>query len=63
METISKLEAPSSSLGEPVDNWASPLMPGPNKFMGRYSCPEILAAEKHTAEIYQAYRGHDAAWN
>ena len=38
-------------------------MPGPNKFMGRYSCLEILSAEKHTAELYHAYRGHDAVWN
>ena len=48
-------------VGDPVDSRPAPL-PGPVTLTGRYGRLERLNAERHTADFWEAVRGHDGIW-
>ena len=48
-------------VGAPVDSKPAPL-PGPVTLTGRYGRLEWLSAERHTADFWEAVRGHDDIW-
>ena len=50
-------------LGPIVDKWVPPPRPSPQQFSGRFVHLEVLSAKCHAAELYQAFRGHDAVWD
>jgi RimJ/RimL family protein N-acetyltransferase len=49
--------------GTLVENWSPPILPFHQKIAGRYVHLELLSAEKHAADLYQAYRDHDSVWD
>ena len=50
-------------LGTLVKNWSPPILPGHKIMAGRYVRLELLSAQKHAADLYQAYRSHDGVWD
>jgi RimJ/RimL family protein N-acetyltransferase len=43
-------------------NWKPVAVPGPVTLRGRYVTLEPLDAERHTAALWEAVRGHDEVW-
>ena len=50
-------------LGEPVEGWTPPDRPGPRKISGHYVELELLSAQKHAANLFQSFQGHDDVWD
>lgn len=50
-------------LGTLLKNWSPPILPGLQTMAGRYVRLELLSAQKHAADLYQAYRGHGGVWD
>ncbi len=50
-------------LGERVEGWTPPERPGPQKINGQYVKLELLCAQKHAADLFQAFQGHDDVWD
>lgn len=50
-------------LGERVEGWTPPERPGPEKIIGQYVELELLSAQKHTANLFQSFQGHDDVWD
>jgi RimJ/RimL family protein N-acetyltransferase len=50
-------------LGKPVEGWRAPPRPEGLKLTGRYAALEPLAADRHAADLFRAFDGHDALWD
>ena len=50
-------------LGERVEGWTPPKRPGPEKIIGHYVELELLSAQKHAANLFQSFQGHDDVWD
>ncbi len=50
-------------LGERVEGWRPLKRPGPQKIYGQYVEMELLSAQKHAADLFQSFRGHDDVWD
>jgi RimJ/RimL family protein N-acetyltransferase len=50
-------------LGEKVENWTPPPRPEGEDMTGRYVQLERLDANRHAADLFRAYSGHDALWD
>ena len=50
-------------VGTLLKNWSPPVLPGPQIIVGRYVRLELLSAQKHAADLYETYRGHDGVWD
>lgn len=49
--------------GAILPNWAPPPPPGPEAIDGQVVRLERLSADRHAADLFDAYRGHDALWD
>ncbi len=49
--------------GQPVPDWSTPSAPKGASLSGRYAEIHLLDAELHTAELFEAYTGHDQVWD
>ena len=50
-------------LGDRVEGWTAPVRPGPKKIAGHYVELEVLSAQKHAADLFQSFQGHDNIWD
>ncbi len=50
-------------LGPRVDKWVPPPRPGAEPILGRFAHLEVLSANHHAADLYPAFRDHDAVWD
>ena len=50
-------------LGEWVEGWTPPKRPGPQKINGQYVEMELLSAQRHAADLFQSFQGHDDVWH
>jgi len=50
-------------LGEPVEGWSPPPVPGPERMAGRYAELKRLDADRHAAELFRANSADDAIWD
>ncbi len=49
-------------IGDPVNEWAVPLIPALREHQGQYCRLEPLSADKHAGELYEEFTGNDALW-
>ena len=50
-------------LGDRAGGWTAPVRPGPKKIAGHYVELEVLSAQKHAADLFQSFLGHDNIWD
>lgn len=50
-------------LGTEVQDWTPPPRPDGISLAGRYAALEPLSADRHAAELFAAFDGHDALWD
>jgi RimJ/RimL family protein N-acetyltransferase len=54
---------PERPVGAIVENWTPPVAPYDIVLQGQYVQLEPLCADRHAAELFDAYQGHDSLWD
>lgn len=55
--------ADERALGRDVPGWVPPARPDGIALTGRFAHLEPLVAERHAAELFRSFDGHDAVWD